>query len=245
MREARPISGRMARSLLGRAMGLQPKYLPPAGHSVINEDSGTPGGGPLSWVLSSGGVLATLDIDFVNDKTYRSSSLISIPSIVSGVPSLSYNTSGLLTDASHFNSYSAPLSLFSAAAGTYYVETDSVTGSGNDRIISGQSGAATAIFRNSDTSVGTYDGAVALTATIGSSGNLTSGVIKSAMAFNASSRSICAKGGTVASDANTFPTVTEMAFGGTSTSGSLIGRIRRIAYWNFKIADVVLQNLTT
>lgn len=42
MRDARPISGRMPRSIMGRAMGLQPKYQPPSGHSVINEDSGTP-----------------------------------------------------------------------------------------------------------------------------------------------------------------------------------------------------------
>lgn len=43
MREGRPISGRMPRSIFGRGLGLQPKYQPPAGHGPINQDSGTPG----------------------------------------------------------------------------------------------------------------------------------------------------------------------------------------------------------
>lgn len=33
----------MPRSILGRAMGLQPKYQAPSAHGPINEDSGTPG----------------------------------------------------------------------------------------------------------------------------------------------------------------------------------------------------------
>lgn len=41
MRESRPISGRMPRSVLGRAMGLQPKYSPSA-LGPVNSASGSP-----------------------------------------------------------------------------------------------------------------------------------------------------------------------------------------------------------
>lgn len=44
MREGRPVAGRMPRLIIGRRMGLQPKYTP-SSHGAINRDSGTPGVG--------------------------------------------------------------------------------------------------------------------------------------------------------------------------------------------------------
>jgi hypothetical protein len=104
----------------------------------------------------------------------------------------------------------------------------------------------TQLFMNSSNTVGgTYNGTVALTATLGGSLTFTSAA-KIAVAQDGSGRSFVGGGGTVATDASAGVVgLGTVAIGsGTAGNTTMFGYIRRLAVWNSKIADATLQALT-
>lgn len=138
---------------------------------------------------------------------------------------------------------------FNASAGTLYAEANSPTPTTASRVVAG--------FSNNTTSeryrLGAFSGGMFGSVDTGgvaqaffSSGTNTPDVtFKTIIAFAANDIAWTQTGVAPQTDTvATLPTVTQMDFGQLATTQQWVGYIRRVAYWNTRLANATLQSLT-
>lgn len=109
-------------------------------------------------------------------------------------------------------------------------------GGGSDRRFY-SSGNTTVSTRSNDATV--------LSATVGGAGTFASGLqIKSAIAYDASGRSIVANNGTLTTDAKTFGTYATATIGAAGASNFLNAYFQRNAIWPSRLSDATLKATT-
>jgi hypothetical protein len=144
---------------------------------------------------------------------------------------------------------STALSTFNGSTGSCVAITSGWSSfNGTEASVAGGANRQLTADTSTNTQVETYNGTTALTATIGGSGTLAANVVKTAMSWDGTGRSIVANNGTLATDANTVGTATGTVYLGSATgSGTTFmdGYIQRVAGWTTRQPDATLQSLST
>lgn len=142
----------------------------------------------------------------------------------------------------------AALTALKGAAGSLIAEAQSISAVGfaANRIVGFDTGSQTPLFMNSNPTAGTYNGSVALTPTLGSSGAWASNA-RGAVAWNAAGRSVVGNGGTVSTDSNLISgSAWTIAYLGSNAGSSsfLNGWISKIAFYNQRLPDATLKRIS-
>lgn len=139
-----------------------------------------------------------------------------------------------------------PLAALQGAQGTIIAQTDGFGGSNNYAALVGRDGSGNLISRNGASSTQVYTqvsgaGGV-IAATLGGSGVVTS-PFRGAMAFNPSTLTIAANGGTVASGAGPLVSPSAVYLGGSSTTSTyaLNNHVQSVAVYNKAFPNPTLQ----
>lgn len=98
---------------------------------------------------------------------------------------------------------------------------------------------------SSNTVISSTDGTTRLDATIGGSGTFTGGAVRSAVAWNASGRSLVANNGTLTSDAVNLSTGATVTLGGYGTTTTFDGWVASVAFYSSKLPDATLKSKST
>ena len=140
------------------------------------------------------------------------------------------------------------LSTFNGATGSCVTITSGWSSfNGTEASVAGGANRQLTADTSTNTQVETYNGTTALTATIGGSGTLAANVVKTAMGWDGSGRSIVANNGTLATDANTVGTATGTVYLGSATGAGttfMDGYIQRVVGWTTRQPDATLQRFT-
>jgi hypothetical protein len=131
-----------------------------------------------------------------------------------------------------------PVSVFAQTYQMLHASSNAaVVGSGGSRQL-------LALNSNTGSSMAEYNGSVNLAVNLGS-GNFQTGVLKSAVGWDASGRSVVANNGTVGTDSNTVGTATgTVNIGSYGSATSIDGYVQRLAAWNSRLPVAVLKALT-
>lgn len=98
---------------------------------------------------------------------------------------------------------------------------------------------------SSNTVVSSTDGTTRLDATIGGSATFTANVVRSAVAWNASGRSLVANNGTLASDSVNLSTGATATLGGYGTTTTFNGWVGSMALYDQKLPNSILSQKST
>lgn len=167
--------------------------------------------------------------------------------VTSSIPT---TTAAVTRNADQVAIMGASLTLLEAASGSIVVQTSSiVNGEGADSpsIVGGDSAVNDWYLRiGTATILNSKFNNITLSANLGGSGNYQTGVVKSAVGWSASGRSIVASNGTVATDGNTLTIPAKAWIGavGNVATSFADGYFQRISIWNNRLPDATLQGLT-
>jgi hypothetical protein len=208
---------------------------------------GTPG-----WVMKSGGVAATMDLDFINDRAWIGGAVFDIVTVIpdarledEGVEVLAATPDDLIIDISDvvgFSSTSGTIITHARAAAdaaANYALWGIDDGTGDNRLCQ---------FRNTTpriTGFAAIGGSADLAMT--DTKNITNGLIfKTAMAWEEDDGAIVVDGGTPATDASGgIPTgATRFVIGRDHNNAYWNRTIQRLTYFNVRLANAELQAKT-
>ncbi len=203
------------------------------------------GGGGLmvvpDWVLVGDGLPATLDIDFVGNQGWLNNSLQPVSTLVSSVAKL--DADGLLIENGDSITYAQSPTVFTAAAGTYYIEVGALPA--GTRQAFGGDAARNLVVRRANG--GNWEPVVR---NVGDGTDASNGdtPAKVATGYTGSAGAISSNGGTVGVTANfgqSVTAVTTMYLGSDAGNTAFIeGYLKRFAFWPVQLANATLQSLT-
>lgn len=98
---------------------------------------------------------------------------------------------------------------------------------------------------SSNTVISTTDGSTSLGATIGGSATFTGSVVRSAISWNGTGRSIVANNGTLATDSVVLGSAATVTLGGYSSTITLYGWVSSLAFYNQRLSDTILGQKST
>jgi len=130
-----------------------------------------------------------------------------------------------------------------ANTGSAIIETSNSITSAVSRGFLGSSSARRMMWTpsNVSSSVESFNGSTGLSATIGGSGTWTNGAVRVALGWSPEGRSIVANNGTLATDANAFPSATECYLGSWTTTFQANSWIGSIAFYITRLPDSILK----
>jgi len=193
---------------------------------------------PPGWVQSG----AVADFDFVNQRYWQQGNPSGGISVTSGTPA--YSANGLFVDGT-FGMATAAMPI-NGLSGTLFAQTYQCSTSGAVCTLIAKNGSGGFLdLSATQTSIGVgppYLELGASTNTIGS-GNITTGVCKRVLSFDANGASISANGSTATAIVNGFPVV---RFGIAFTPSPYInGYLQRVTLWTARLPDATLKLLST